>query len=144
MATIAMAPRIYGGAVMAAAAAAPGWFLWKHFPPLLGVFLACGLILGGLFVGGAIASRRGRWRVAAMGAITALLSFPIIGFAVGLGESCRETGLALDCLSMRGAVEKTTSLVLDEAQKSLGPVAVFGAFAGLAADALWRAMRRRA
>lgn len=144
MATRGIAPRLYGGAAMALAAAAPGWFLWKHFPPLLGVFLACGLLLGGWLVGGAIAANRARWRVAAMGAATALLSFPIIGFAIGLGEDCRETGLAFECLSLDGAAAKTATLVIDEAQKSLAPVAVFGALAGVVADALWRVFSRRA
>lgn len=128
--------RAVAGLVMALAAAAPGCFLWKYFPPFLIVFLGSGLLIGGWLVGGALARGRG-WRGAAlMGALTALLCFPVVGFFYGFGEGCVDSGLALSCLSLEGGVAKTGQLIIDEAAKSVLPVALVGALAGLLARAV--------
>ena len=130
--------RIVAGIVMAAAAATPGWFLWKHYPPLLIVFLLCGALLGGWLVGGAIGRGRNLARVAANGAAAALLSFPIVGFAVGLGMDCVGRALAADCLSIERGLDEMTALIVAEAPKSVLPVAFLGALAALAAAFLFR------
>lgn len=127
--------RAVAGGVMALAAAAPGWFLWKYFPPFLIVFLGSGLLIGGWLVGGALVRGRGWGGCALMGALTALLSFPVVGFFYGFGEGCVDTGLALSCLSLEGGIAKTGQLIIDEAAKSVLPVALVGALAGLLARA---------
>lgn len=134
-----LAPRLCAGVVMALAAAAPGWFLWKHFPPLLIVFLGCGLLIGGALVGGALAGRRGATLTAARGAATALLCFPVIGFFVGFGEACVGDGLSVECVSVEAGLARMTSLIVEEAAKSVAPVALVGAGAALLARWLWRA-----
>lgn len=132
--------RAIAAAVMATAAAAPGWLLWKDYSPLLAVFLACGGGFGAWLVGGAIARGGGPARVAFNGALAALLSFPIIGFFVGLGEACVGGPLRRDCLSLEGATERMVGLVVDEAARSAAPVALIGAVAALGAARLARWM----
>ena len=136
--SLQLAPRLCAGAVMALAAAAPGWFLWKHFPPLLIVFLGCGLLIGGAMVGGALASNRSAKLIALRGAATALLSFPVVGFFVGFGEACVGGGLNGDCVSVAGGLSRMVSLVVEEAAKSVAPIALVGALAALLARWLWR------
>lgn len=135
--------RVVAGVVLAIAAAAPGWFLWKHYLPLLAVFALCGIVFGGWLVGGAVARGRSPWRVAANGALAALLSFPIVGFFVGLGEACLGGALTTECLSIDSGMRKTIELIQEEALKSVGPVALVGALAALLSLRATRLMHPR-
>lgn len=134
-----IAPYAVGAIVMALAATAPGWFLWKHYTPLALAFLGAGGVFGAVFVGGALASGRGLGRTALGGALAALASYPVIGFAVGLGEACLRDPNADACLSIARGGERMWTLIRDEAMVSAPPVALFGALAGVCAALIWRA-----
>lgn len=140
MARSELTTRLACGAVMALAAASPGWFLWKHYLPLAAVFLACGFGFGAWLVGGAVARRRSIVRIAFNGAAAAALSFPIIGFFVGLGKPCLDAGLAVgpSCASLDSGIARAATLLIEEAAKSMIPVMLLGGIAGMAAARLAR------